>query len=230
MLGRRFGWLWTSYAISTVGTWLAFDAFPLIAILVLHASPAKVSALAATGLAVGALLAVPLGPWVEFRRKQPVMIAMDLIRFAALLSVPVAFALGVLSFAHLLIVSVTLAAANIAFRAASGAFLKTVVSPENLLIANGRFESTTWTATALGPPLGGAAIGLLGPVTTVVADSESAILCRHWRYAQSAPGKSRSREPINRVSVCATYPMGGDTYSGIPCCGRCYSIPCWSTV
>ena len=34
------------------------------------------------------LVAVPLGPWVEFRRKRPVMIAMDLIRFAALLSVP----------------------------------------------------------------------------------------------------------------------------------------------
>jgi hypothetical protein len=24
--------------------------------------------------------------------------------------------------------------------------------PEELLVANGRFESTTWTATALGPP------------------------------------------------------------------------------
>ena len=50
---------------------------------------------------------------------------------------------------------------------ASGAFLKTLVRPDDLLIANGRFESTTWTATALGPPLGGAAIGLFGPVTTV---------------------------------------------------------------
>ena len=39
--------------------------------------------LAATGLAVGAVVAVPLRPWVEFRRKR-LMIAMDLIRFAAL--------------------------------------------------------------------------------------------------------------------------------------------------
>jgi len=29
-LGRQFGWLWAAYAISTFGTWLAFDTFPLI--------------------------------------------------------------------------------------------------------------------------------------------------------------------------------------------------------
>src|SRR3954470_7184113 len=89
-LGRDFRWLWTAFAVSTVGTWLAFDAFPLIAILVLHSGPGQVSLLAAAGLAVGALVAVPLGPWVEFRRKRRVMIAMDLVRFCALLSVPAA--------------------------------------------------------------------------------------------------------------------------------------------
>jgi hypothetical protein len=86
-LGRRFGWLWAAYVASTFGTWLAFDAFGLIAILVLHAGTTEVSVLAAAGLAVGAAVAVPLGPWVEFRRKRPVMVAMDLTRFAALMSV-----------------------------------------------------------------------------------------------------------------------------------------------
>jgi MFS family permease len=175
-LGRGFAWLWAAFAVSTLGTWIAFDAFPLIAILVLHAGPAAVSALAATGLAVGAVVAVPLGPWVEFRRKRPVMIAMDLTRCAALLSVPAAYALGWLTFAQLLVVSVVVAAADIAFRAASGACLKALVRREQLLVATARLESTTWTATALGPPLGGAAIGLLGPVVTVVANAVSFLL------------------------------------------------------
>jgi hypothetical protein len=39
-------------------------------------------------------------------------------------------------------VSVVVSAANIAFRAASGAYLKALVAPEALLVANGRFEST----------------------------------------------------------------------------------------
>ncbi|MFE2283798.1 MFS transporter, partial [Streptomyces sp. NPDC059443] len=175
-LGRQFGWLWAAYGVSTFGTWLAFDAFALIAILALHAGPTAVSALAAAGLAVGAAVAVPLGPWVEFRRKRPVMVAMDLTRFVALMSVPAAYAFGLLSFVQLLVVSVVVGAADIAFNAASGAYLKALVRPEDLLVANGRFESTTWTATVLGPPVGTAAIGLFGPVMTVVANAVSYLL------------------------------------------------------
>jgi MFS family permease len=50
------------------------------------------------------------------------------------------------------------------------------VRREDLLVANGRFEATTWTATMLGPPLGGAAIGIFGPVTTVIANAVSFLL------------------------------------------------------
>jgi MFS family permease len=175
-LGRQFGWLWAAYAVNAYGTGIGFGAFSVIAILVLGAGPAQVSVLAAAGLAVGAVVALPLGPWVEFRRKRPVMVAMHLVRFAALLSIPAAFALGWLSFVQLVVVSVIIAAARIAFNAASGAYLKTLVPPADLLVANARFESTTWSATALGPPLGGAAIGLFGPVTTVLADAVSYLL------------------------------------------------------
>ncbi|MFD8025004.1 MFS transporter [Streptomyces lavendulae] len=175
-LGRRFGWLWGAYGTSALGTWLAFGAFPLIAVRELHAGPAEVAALSCVGAAVGAAAAVPLGPWVEFRRKRPVLIAMDLVRCAALLTVPAAFALGVLTFLQLLLVSAVVAAADIGFRAASGAYLKTLLPGEDLLVANARFESTAWTATIVGPPLGGAAIGLLGPVATVTADAVSYLL------------------------------------------------------
>ncbi|WP_310717924.1 MFS transporter [Streptomyces lydicus] len=175
-LGRQFGWLWAAFVVSSYGTGLRFGAFPMIAVLVLHSGPTQVAALAAAGRAVGALVAVPLGPWVEFRRKRPVMVAMDLIRCAALLSVPAAFAFGRLSVAQLLVVSVAVATADIAFRAAGGAYLKGLVPPEDLLVANGRFESTTWTATVVGPPLGGAAMGMFGPMTTVVADAVSYLL------------------------------------------------------
>ncbi|GLW75203.1 MFS transporter [Kitasatospora phosalacinea] len=175
-LGRQFGWLWAAYAVSAYGSGLGFGALPLIAVLVLHASPAEVSALSAVGPAVGALIAVPLAPWVEFRRKRPVMIATDLVRCAAMASVPAAYALGRLGFAHLLAVSAVVAAAKIAFGAAGGAHLKALVRPEDLLVANARFESTNWSSIAVGPPLGGAAIGLFGPVVTVIADAAGYLL------------------------------------------------------
>src|SRR5215470_3352962 len=98
VLGRQFGWLWASYAASAYGSGLALGSLPLIAVLVLHAGPAEVSALSAVGPAVGALIAVPLAPWVEFCRKRPMMIAMDLSRFAVMATIPVAYAFGRLSF------------------------------------------------------------------------------------------------------------------------------------
>jgi predicted MFS family arabinose efflux permease len=146
------------------------------------------------GPAVGALIALPLAPWVEFRRKRPVMIAMDLLRCAAIATIPISYAFGWLTFAQLLIVSALVAAAKIAFNAASGAYLKAVVRPDDLLIANARFESTNWSSLAIGPPLGGAAIGLFGPVTTVVADALSylfsALGITAIRTREAAPGSA----------------------------------------
>lgn len=175
-LGREFGWLWAAYAVSAYGSGLGFGALPLIAVLALDASPAQVSALSAVGPAVGVLIALPLGPWVEFHRKRPVMITMDLARFAVMLTIPVAYAFGRLGFGQLLAVSAVLAATKIAFNAASGAYLKALVRPADLLVANARFESTTWSSIAVGPPLGGAAVGVFGPVTTIVADALSYLL------------------------------------------------------
>ncbi|MFE0650383.1 MFS transporter [Streptomyces sp. NPDC059534] len=200
-LGRDFGWLWAAYAAGSLGTWVAFNAFPLLAITVLHKGAAEVAALAAVGAAVGAAVAVPLGPWVEFRRKRSVMVTMDLVRCAALLSVAGAFALGRLGFTQLLVVSVVVAGADITFGAASGACLKALVHPEDLLRANARLESTTWTATVLGPPLGGALFALLGPVATVVADAVSYLLSAAGIRAigGAEPAPPRAGEERRRV-------------------------------
>ncbi|MFF4444206.1 MFS transporter [Streptomyces sp. NPDC001502] len=198
--GRQFGLLWTAYAVSAYGSGLGFGALPLIAVLALHAGPAEVSALSAVGPAMGALIALPLAPWVEFRRKRPVMIAMDLTRFAVLATIPVAYFSGRLGFVQLLVVAAVIAAAKIAFNAAGGAYLKALVRPDGLLVANARFESTNWSSIAVGPPLGGAAIGLFGPVTTVVADAVSylvsALCLTAMRGREEAPqpgGRSTAR-------------------------------------
>ena len=204
----------------------------------LDVGPAAVSALAAAGLAVGALVAIPLGPWVEFRHKRPVMIAMDVVRCVALLTVPVAVWLDWLTLAQLVLVSVIVAACGIAFRAASGAYVKGLVPPDELLRANARFESTTWTAAILGPPLGGAAIGLLGPVTTVVANAASfalsALGLRAIREARERGGAGRDarrsgRQPPRRRGRVALADGAGGSSSATPSCGRCSSTPSSST-
>jgi MFS family permease len=175
-LGGAFGWLWASYVASVYGSSLGFGALSIIAIEVLGAGSVKVAVLSSCGFAIGALLAVPLGPWMEFRAKRPVMIAMDVARLVALASVPLTYLLGALSFAQLLMVSTTVEATRIAFTAASGAYLKTIVPADRLLVATSRFESIAWSAAVIGPPVGGAAIGLWGPVVTVILDAMSYLL------------------------------------------------------
>ncbi|BCJ33731.1 MFS transporter [Actinocatenispora thailandica] len=214
--------LWRAYAVSASGTWLAFGAFPLVAVRVLHAPAFAVSLLEAAGLAVAAIVAFPLGPWVAHRTKRPVLIAMDLVRFAVLASVPVAALLGVLSYAQLLAVAVISGAAGIAFTAASGAYLKHLVTGPDLLAANGRFEATSWVVTAVGPPLGGALVGVLGPVATLAADALS--------YLLSALGVSRlrggdvpaARDQAGRVRV-ADLLTGARTIAGDPVLRRLFA-------
>ncbi|GII52138.1 MFS transporter [Planotetraspora thailandica] len=186
-LGRDFAWLWGAYTVSALGTWLALDAFPLIAILALHVGPGQVSLISAASGAVGALLAVPLGPWMEFRHKRRLMIRADLVRFAVLLTVPVAYAMGALSYLHLLVVAVVVALADIVFTAASGAHLKALVPRRHLMEAGGRFETVSWISTAIGPPAGGALIGVFGPVVTVVLNAISYLLSALGIRAISAP-------------------------------------------
>ncbi|MFB8276810.1 MFS transporter [Nocardia colli] len=175
-LGRDFERLWRGFAISSVGTFLALDAFTLIAVLVLHVGALQVSLMAAAGGAVGAVLAVPLGAWIEFRPKRQLMIRADLLRFLVLLTVPVAYFAGALSYPQLLVVAMVVAVADIVFLGAGSAHLKGLVPQDHLLAANGRFETATWVSTAVGPPLGGVLIGVLGPVVTVVLNAVSFVL------------------------------------------------------
>lgn len=203
-LGRQFGWLWAAYAVSAYGSGLGFGALPLIAVTVLHAGPAEVSALSAVGPAVGALVAVPIAPWVEFRSKRPVMITVDLARFAAMATIPVTYAFGRLGFVQLLVISAVVAAAKIVFTSAGGAYLKALVRPDDLLVANARLESTNWSSIAVGPPLGGAAIGLLGPVVTVVADALSHLLSALSITAirgQEEPPPATDKSPVRRGAL-----------------------------
>lgn len=186
-LSQDFRRLWAAYAISAIGSGIGYGALPLVAVLVLDVSTFQVSLLAALSAVAGAALALPMGDFIEQRRKRPVMIASDLVRFVSLLTVPLAAALDLLTYTQLCVVGVIQAAALIAFTAASGAHLKALVPPEGRVEANSRFESTTWTTLSVGPPIGGALVSLVGVPLTMVIDALS--------YLLSALGVRRIREP-----------------------------------
>lgn len=133
-----------------------------------------------------------------------------------------------LGFAQLLVVSVVVAAADITFRAAAGSCLKALVRGPDLLRANGRFEATTWTAAMLGPPVGGAAIGLFGPVVTVAADAVSYLLSALGIRAIGG-GEPHPRRAASGCAPVTCWTAGGTCSPHRPCV-RCSSTRSWSTV
>jgi hypothetical protein len=156
-------------------------------VLVLHATTLQVSLLTALSGVAAAVIALPFGTGIEFRRKRPVMVIADLARFAALASVPVAAAAGLLTFTQLCLVAVVQTLGTIAFGAASGAHLKALAGPDHLMAASSRFETTNWLSQAAGPPAGGLLISATGATATVIIDGLSFLL--------SALGVGRIRAP-----------------------------------
>jgi len=186
-LGRDFRRLWAAFAVSAFGSAISSGALPLVAVLALDVSTFQVSLLAALSTLVGAALALPMGDFIEQRRKRPVMITSDVLRFAALASVPIAAVFDVLTYTQLCIVGVVQAAGLIAFTAASGAHLKALVPAAGRGEANSKFEQTTWMTFAVGPPIGGALVSMVGATASLAVDAVSFLL--------SAIGVRRIQQP-----------------------------------
>ncbi|MER7557989.1 MFS transporter [Nocardioides sp. NPDC126508] len=199
--GPDFDRLWLATATSQAGSTIAYGALPLVAVLVLDSSTFQVSLLAALSGFAAAAAGVRLGPWIEYRHKRPTMIGADLIRFAAMLSIPAAGFLDMLTYVHLCVVGVLAATCELAFTAASGAHLKALVGPEARLTATSRLETTFWTTFTLGPPIGGALVSAFGPTLTVLVDAVtyllSALGIRSIRTPEPQPP---TRKPQHRLA------------------------------
>lgn len=194
-LGGDFQRLWAAYAVSEFGTAVGAGALPLLAIMVLNAPAWQVSLLAALSAVAAAAVALPLGVRMDRSPKLPYLIGADVARFVALASLPAAAALGVLSFVLLCVVGAVNAAAAIVFAAASAAHVKALVSPDRRVVATSRLETTFWTATAVGPPLGGAIVSAVGALATATIDAVtylvSALFVRRIRTPEPAPPLSQ---------------------------------------
>ena len=182
---------WGAFAAGEAGSAVGYSALPIVAVLVLDASDFRVSLLSVLAGVVSAVLALPLGPWIEHHRKLPVMVAADLVRFVVAGSVPAAAVLGWLSYWQLCAVAIVQMVARLAFDSAGVAQLRTLVPPEHRAAANGRFETTLWAANTVGPPAGGVLISWLGATAAMALDAvsflASALLLRGLRASEPEP-------------------------------------------
>jgi predicted MFS family arabinose efflux permease len=173
---RNFRLYWLGETTSTAGSAMAVVAMPLTAVLVLHSGTLVVGLLQATAWLPAVLIGLPVGAWVDRRRKRPVMVACDLTAFALFATVPVAAWTGVLTIGQLVAVAFLAGSAGVFFSASVGPFLRSVVSADHRMEANAKLEGSAWAAQMAGPGLGGLAAQVLGAVSGLLANALSFVV------------------------------------------------------
>jgi MFS family permease len=165
--------LWAGQSVSEVGSQVSTIALPLLAVTVLGASTFQVSLLEFLSSLAFLLLALPAGVLVDRLRKRRIMVWSDVVRFAALGSIPVAAVIGHVTLTQLYIVTVVVGVVTVFFAVAYQSYLPTLLDAEDLVDGNGKLQTTESFARLIGPTLGGAIIAVLGAARTIVLDAAS---------------------------------------------------------
>ncbi|QNN54681.1 MFS transporter [Nocardioides mesophilus] len=170
---RIFWTYWSAGTVSSVGDAVTSVALPLVAVTALHASALEVGVLAAASWVAWLVIGLPAGVVVTRLPLRGTQVAMDLVRAAALVSLPLAGWLGSLTFVHLLLVALVISFANVVFSVGNTTFLPAIVPREELNNRNSLMSATHATTQMGGPALGGLLVQLVGAVAAVLVDAVS---------------------------------------------------------
>lgn len=193
--------LWAAYIISSLGSAVSTGAIPLIAVERLGASAGAISIMAVFAAVATAIIALPMGPFVERQHKQRVLRVTEALSFAALGSVVAAFAFGELTFVQLCVVRVVVAVCSVLYSSSLTALLKQALAEHRQLGANARLSSVDWTTQTLGPALGGLLITVAGIVSSTMVDALSfavaaALLSRRFVGEHGATAAPQTEERL----------------------------------
>ncbi|MER6942671.1 MFS transporter [Nonomuraea sp. NPDC000554] len=159
----------SSHVANELGANVARVSLPLVAVLVLHASPLELGTLSALQTVAFLVIGLPAGVWVDRMRKRRVMLTSDLIRFVLLGSIPLAYALGLLSIPMMFAIALLAGTAQVFNDVADQTYTPELVSRENLGDGNAKLEFVRSGGALAGPSLGGLLVQVVGAPCTLLA-------------------------------------------------------------
>lgn len=186
---RRFRSFWAGQTISQFGDRITDLAIPLIAVSALQASAWQVSWLTALVWTPN-LLAVWLGSWIDqHTRQRRILVAADLLRAAALITVPIAHLAGAVTLTQLYVVVLVTGIGGVLFNTTYSAFFVHLVQPASYVDANSKLSATQSGSSIGGPALAGVLVQAFTAPVAIAADAvsflASAVLVR-----RAAPAKT----------------------------------------
>ncbi len=169
--------IWTGQSISMTGSQVSVLAIPLIAAILLNATPGEMGMLRAISFLPVLVLGLPAGAWLDTVPRRPVMIAADVGRAALLMLLPLAAVLGALRMEVLYAVAFLSGGLSLVFDIAQSAWLPGVVDADRrgdaLLEANSKLELSRWSVQIVGPGIAAALVQLVGAPIALLADTAS---------------------------------------------------------
>jgi MFS family permease len=177
-----FNRLWAAQALSAFGNRITRTAIPIIAVTVLAAGPVEAAVLAAISFAPIILAGLFGSGFVERSNKLRLMVALDLLRFALVLSVPIAWYFHLLSFPLLCVLAAVTGLASALFANADVSILPRVVGKDQIVEANSRLQSTESIAELTGPGAAGLLIDLLTAPIAMLADALTFLWSAFWLW------------------------------------------------
>jgi MFS family permease len=173
---RRFRLLWAGETISQFGDRISELALPLIAVLVLSATPTEVGLLTAAVWAPN-LMSLLVGSWVDRQpNRKRLLIAADLLRAAGLLSLPLAHWFGAVTLAQLFVVALISGAGQVLFGTAYSSFFVALVDRSQYVDAHSKLSLSRSASFVAGPTIGGFLIQVLTAPVAMLVDAVS-FLC-----------------------------------------------------
>ena len=201
--------LWTGETVSQVGTQITLVAYPLTAILVLHAGAFEVGLLTTLEFLPFILFGLPAGVWVDRLPRRPVLIAGDLLRFGSLGSIPLGKALGFLTIEQMYVVAFLTGIGTVFFDVAYQAYLPSLVDRDQLVDGNAKLEISRSSAQLAGPAIGGFLVQLVTAPIAILADAIS------YLWSAAFVGWIRRAEPPIEVPATGHPKMRSDIRDGV---------------
>src|SRR3954452_10320038 len=196
--------LWAAQSASLFGSEITALALPLMAVLLLDASPVQMGLLAAAGTAPFLLCSLPAGVWIDRRRRRPVLIAADVVRAVLLLSIPLMAWLGSLRIEQLYAVTFFVGVLGVFFEVAHYAYVPSLVGRESVVEGNSKLQISYSAAEAGGPGVAGLLVQVISAPGAIAIDAVtflvSAVLLRRIESpeppvaTQTSPGLRRDVE------------------------------------
>jgi MFS family permease len=209
---QAFRRLFTANAMSTVGTQVSFVAVPLVAVMMLNATPGQVGALGVLKTVAFLLVGLPAGVWLDRMRRRGVMVAADLARAVLMASVPVAWWLGLLTIGHLYLVVLLAGVATVFFDVAALSYLPAVVGRHRLVDANSKLGSLEAGANIAGPSVAGLVVQVTAAPVAVALDAVSflwsALFLRGIRRSDPVPERRSDRRLLKEIGEGVRFVFG----------------------